>query len=230
MTHASDAAWEHRHPLTAFRAARLLGRLPVLVCDPSHLPEGQILRSRLTRARFGMSTRLHEAASVLELPATPGEYSLGPARATQRRHARKALKLGVTWRLVGDRSDRRQLLADADDFERRHPRRSLRSEEPDNADLLDLDLWIAAFHEDRPILLTAVVQDGEWSMLRYFRIVDDSAAASHARYLMTGVLADELSSRGARFLIDTVSPFRLNPGLHHFSRMVGFRLQRVRIA
>jgi hypothetical protein len=46
---------------------------------------------------------------------------------------------------------------------------------------------------------------------------------------MTGVLAEELAARGARFACDFISPFRLPPGLREFSRMVGFRTHRVQV-
>lgn len=40
---------------------------------------------------------------------------------------------------------------------------------------------------------------------------------------MTGVLAEELISRGVRFLVDNKCPLRMPPGVPHFSRTVGFR-------
>ncbi|MBV9831662.1 MAG: hypothetical protein JOZ82_08680, partial [Marmoricola sp.] len=156
-------------------------------------------------------------------------YDHGHARATQRRHARKALKAGVTWELATDRADKQVFL----DLAIEKARRDLEDEELLNAvnlpDMLGTELWITAHHEGRPILATVAAVDGEWAMIRYFCSFELTRVASSTRYLMTGVLAEELISRGVRFLADNKSPLRLPPGVREFSRMVGFRTGRVKV-
>ncbi len=218
----------HRHPVLASRALALLREVPELWCRLSDSVEARMVRAELQRASGGRSTLLHQATTVLELPTEPGTYNVGHERATQRRKARKARSAGVSWRPVPDAAERQQLLELANAYERNNPRDAYRSESPENADLMAIDLWLLALHEGEPILLSVTAADGEWSILRYFRTLSESNAASDARYLMTEVLAEELAKRDVRYLCDTVSPFRLTPGLRHFSRMVGFRVRRVR--
>ena len=218
----------HRHPVLASRALTLLQQVPELWCQLSDSVEGRMVRAELQRASGGRSTALHQATTVLELPTEPGTYNLGHERATQRRKARKARAAGVTWRPVTDPAERQTLLQRADDYERNNPRSAYRKENPENADLMAIGLWLAAFHEGEPILLSVTAVDGEWAILRYFRSLAETDAASNARYLMTEVLAEELGRAGVRYLCDPVSPFRLTPGLRHFARMVGFRVRRVR--
>lgn len=221
MRHDEPGIWLHRHPREALRAWRLLANIDVLTCWVSDSREGLMIQRVLRPASVVRSTRLDQATSVLLLPATPGSYNLGSARATQRRKARTATKLGVTWRLITNPAERTSLLAYANAFHKK---------DLDNADLFEVDLWIAAFVDNVPVTLTVIPADGEWSTLRYFRSLADNEAASAARYLMTEVVAEELGRRGVRYLTDTVSPFRLSSGLRHFSRMVGFRTYRVRYA
>ncbi|MCW2866239.1 MAG: hypothetical protein JWR20_427 [Marmoricola sp.] len=229
MLHARPRPWEHRHPVIAARAARLLRHIPVATFDASGSAEGEIIRTRLDRSSAGMTTRLHEAATVLQLPTTPGQYDQGRDRATQRRQARKALRAGVTWREVEDEVEKRHLLDLAREAERSHPDAEYRAQAPDLEELLLVDLWLVAELDGRPLLLSVTPVDGEWAMLLYFRILESGDVASHTRYLMTGVLAEQLVARGVRYLCDSRTPFRLNAGLRHFSRMVGFRTHRVRV-
>ena len=218
----------HRHPVLASRALTLLRQVPELWCRLSDSVEGRMVRAELQRSAGGRSTVLHQATTVLELPTEPGTYNVGHERATQRRKARKARAAGVSWRPVTDAAERQRLLERADDYERHNPRPAYRKDDPENADLMAIRLWLVAYHQGEPILLSVTAMDGEWSILRYFRTLSDSDAASNARYLMTEVLAEELGRLGVRYLCDTVSPFRVTPGLRHFARMVGFRVRRVR--
>ena len=229
MLHARPRPWEHRHPLIAARAARLLRHIPVATVDPTGSDEGEIIRTRLDRSSAGMTTRIHEAATVLQLPTTPGQYDQGRDRATQRRQARKAVRAGVTWRRVEDEREKRVLLDLAREAERTHPDAEYRADAPELEELMLVDLWLVAELDGRPLLLSVTPIDGEWAMLLYFRILEGGDVASHTRYLMTGVLAEELVARGVRYLCDSRTPFRLNAGLRHFSRMVGFRTHRVRV-
>ena len=227
--HARPHPWEHRHPLIAARAARLLRDIPVASFTPSETVEGRIIRARLDRSLGGLTTRLHEAATVLRLPDTPGTYDQGRDRATQRRQARKAVRAGVTWRVVTDRAEMRRLLELARTAEQEHPDAEYRAEAPELEELLLVDLWLVAELEGRPVLLSVTPVEGEWAVLLYFRILESGEVSSHTRYLMTGVLAEQLIARGVRYLCDSRTPFRLNAGLRHFSRMVGFRNHRVRV-
>jgi hypothetical protein len=227
--HAQAKAWEHRHPLAAVRAWLLLRFIALEHYAPSTTLEGQIIRGYLRRSHAGVTTPLHQAATVLELPEEPGRYNQGRDRATQRRQARKAAKLGVTWNVVDDAEEKARLLDIAVSYERAHPQSEYRETAPDLRGLLDIELWLVAHHDGRPLLLSVTAVDGEWALLRYFRTLQSGEVSSAARYLMTGVLAEELVSRGVRYLSDTRTPFRLNSGLRQFSRMVGFRTRRVRV-
>ena len=225
------AVWDFglkRHPRDLVRAVRLLPHLPRHAYHPSGSPVSKVLVGALDRRALGRRTPVHEVTNVLELPSEPGTFSLGRPRATLRRKVRAAQKLGVTWRRVEDH-ERRHLVELAEAFERANPRTLYRNEEPDTGDLLIFDHWLLAEVGDRPVLLSITAVDGEWSVLRYFRTLEDSDEASTARYMMTEALAETLAERGVTKLCDQVSPFRLPSGLLHFARMVGFRLMRVRV-
>lgn len=228
----SGIVWEfglRKDPRALLRALRLLRHLPRETYTPGRGVEADMVRTALTRRVAGRSTPVHETAHALAMPETPGTYNVGRARATQRRKARAATKLGVTWRLVSDPAERQALQAAATAWEQVNPRPLYRNDRPDTEDLQSVDLWIAAYVGDRPVMLSVTPVDGEWSLLRYFRTLEDTEAASNARYLLTEAVADTLAARGVRYLCDAVSPFRLPRGLLHFSRMVGFRLIRVRV-
>ncbi|KQT94064.1 hypothetical protein ASG49_03855 [Marmoricola sp. Leaf446] len=227
--HAGERPWEHRRPRVAWQADQLLKHLPASVYRPSGSFESEVIAAPLRRSRIGLSSRLQQAVTMLELPEAPRRYDEGRERATQRRKARQAERLGVTWRVVDDPAEKQRLLDAALDYERNHPQEQYRSEAPEHGELLDIDLWLVAEHEGAPLLLSVTPVDGAWSLLRYFRTLQEGPAASAARYLMTGVLAEELIRRGVRHLCDTRTPFRLPAGLQHFSRMVGFRVRRVKV-
>lgn len=212
----------------ARRVLELLRRLPRLPASPSSTIEGQAVRDGLSRTPRLIRTPAHEATSVLVLPEDPAEYSLGAARQTVRRKTRVAERLGVGWRFVTDPDERAALLERADAYERINPDPRYRDASPQNTDLMAIGLWmVATSPTNQPLVLVVIPVDGPWAMLRYFRRLDDTEASSAARYLMTKVLAEELSRRGVRYLADTVSPIRLPNGLRHFQRMVGYRVVRV---
>lgn len=222
--------WDFRlrqHPADLLAAVKLLRGIPRVSCAPSDTSEGRLIRGALQRQTAGIATAIHQATNTLVLPDEPGRYDQGHERATQRRKARQAARVGVTWRAVQGEDERVLLQKLATEWEQANPRELYRNAEPDTVDLLEVDLWLAAFVDERPVLLSVTAVDGQWSVLRYFRTLEDTDASSTARYLMTGALAETLVSRGVRYLCDPVSPFRLPRGLLHFSRMVGFRIIRV---
>ena len=227
--HAHPQPWEHRHPMVALRAAALLRKLPIQTYRPSDAPDGRLIAHYLDKSSFGVRTPLHEAVTALALPEIPGTYDHGHERATQRRHARKALKAGVTWSHVGDVAARVRFVELAEAKAREDLQGAFRPEVVDFPAMLETEHWIAAWHDEQPLLLAVTAVDGEYAMLRYFCRYGTSQVASSTRYLMTGVLAEELAARGVRFLCDNKSPLRVPPGVRHFSRMVGFRTHRVRV-
>ena len=227
-TYARPSLWFPRHPLVTWRMLLLLLRLPVVKHRPAARGHERALVARaLPRGRFARLTVIQQARHVLTLPTDGTPYNEGRARATQRRKARSALKLGVTSRVITDRAERISLLEKSADFERVDPNETYRETDPDNRELLDVDLWMAAFHEDEPVMLVIIPVDGDFAALSYFRTLTHTDASSAARYLMTERLAEELVSRDVRYLCDHVNPLRLRPGLFHFAQMVGFRVVRV---
>ena len=207
----------------------MIRKLQRTVYRPSASRDGQLIAEYLDKSTFGIRTPLHQAVSCLELPEEQGTYDQGHDRATQRRHARKALKAGVTWSLVTEAAERDFFLELADKKAREHLHDAFLPEVVNFPAMLETELWIAAWQGEQPLLLTVAAVDGEWALLRYFVSYGDSRVASSTRYLMTGVLAEELISRGVRYLCDNKSPLRVPAGVRHFSRMVGFRFRRVRV-
>lgn len=177
---------------------------------------------------YALSRRAMSGISaVLRTPETPGTYLDGHARATVRRKLRAAARAGVTVRPVPG-ADRVAMLRLADRYERENERVAYRVEHPDNADLLDYDMWFAAYDGDSaPLMLSVIPTAGQWGTLRYFRTLAPGSSASDSRYLMAAVVAEALQDRGVRYLVDTARPHWLPNGLRHFQRMIGFRLVRI---
>jgi hypothetical protein len=183
----------------------------------------------LSRA-FPVRTPLHEVTAVLRLPERTAVYADLPGRQTLRRKIREAQRLGVTWRPVKSAEERRELLRIGDERQRTHPNASYRRSELHNEELLQIDLWLVAENrEGRPLLLCACPVSGAWCLLRHFYALGDDRDASASRYLMTQVLVDEAVARGARYLVDSGSPFNQSPGLRHFQKMLGFTVARVQV-
>lgn len=214
------------HPVLSFQTIRAIRRLPVLQPRIAASSGPSIVSRLLNDQPRGRMLTLG-AAAVLVTPDTPGTYLDGAGRATVRRKVRAAKKNDVSVRRVEDH-EREGLLDLANAHEQNNERAVYRVEQPSNDDLLEYDLWLAAFQGDRPIMVSVTPYAGEWAVLRYFRTLEPSPAASDARYLMTDALAEELARRGVRYLVDTARPHWLPNGLRHFQRMVGFRLMRVR--
>jgi hypothetical protein len=227
---AGQPSWRYalRHPRATLRAAADTRRLPVHQAEFAPGSVGRAIHLTLTRpGPFHISVGTTGVA-VLDVPADPTEYSEGSSKQTLRRKARKAVRSGVLCRPVDDPAERRALLDLADAAERAHADEQYRVERPDNDDLLDHDLWLAAFTADgTPLMLSVTPTDGEWGHLRYFRTLGSGPEHSDSRYLMTQVLVATLSERGVRKLVDGIHPADLPNGLRHFQRMVGFRLARV---
>jgi hypothetical protein len=225
---AGSFAYLLGHPVATIATVIAIGRLPIRQAVLPRTLSGRTIHSTLTRpgplrTPFGVT-----GVAVLDVPADAAEYSLGAERQTLRRKVRAATKSGVTWRPVDDQAERRALLALANKAETEHADEEYRNAAPDNSDLLDHDLWLAAFAADgRPLLLSVTPTAGEWGQLRYFRTLGSGHEYSDCRYLMTQALVETLSGRGVRHLMEGTHPAELPNGLRHFQRMVGFRLARV---
>lgn len=219
-----------RHFSRSVDAFIALRRVPCYKIVPSARPEGAAIRARILRhSALARITGLTTA--VLTLPRDPSQYLAGAPKRTLRKKMHKARRLGLSWAQVNDPQRRRSLLKLANECERNHPDVAYRIANPDNHDLLRHPLWLTAFSADgRPLLLCVVIIDHQLAMLCYFRTLGSGPEQSTARYFMTEVLAEQLIRRGVRYLFDDTSPFRLNNGLRHFQRMVGFRIARVHIA
>jgi hypothetical protein len=217
-----------RHPVISVHAFNHLLRLPRLTAELSDAVGGRAIWNGLVRERPVIRTPVHSAVTVLTLPSSPEEYSLGRSKQTLRRKARDAEKRGVRWALVTDPAEKLRLADLADERDRTHPREEYRTAGDANRALTVHPLWLAAYgDDDRPILVSITPTDGQWAILQYFRILEDSPEASSARYLLTKVLAEHLIVRGVRYLADNASPMGINNGLRHYQRMLGFRIVRV---
>jgi hypothetical protein len=224
----SSWAFVARHPLAT--AARLvaIARLPKRSAVLGDSRGGRTLHRTLSRPGPLRTPFGSTGVAVLDVPVDGAEYSLGASKQTLRRKVRAAQKAGVTCRPVTDAAERTALLELANRCEQQHADEEYRVEAPDNSDLLDHDLWLAAFAADgRPLLLSVTPTDGEWGQLRYFRTLGSGPEYSDTRYLMTQVLVEELARLGVRNLVEGTHPMELPNGLRHFQRMVGFRLTRV---
>ncbi|WP_432496193.1 hypothetical protein [Kineococcus gypseus] len=219
-----------RHPLQVLPTAVAIARLPRLGVRTDASPGGLTLRAALTQRYLGLVPVGAAGLAVLEVPATPGAYRDGASRQTLRRKVRAAERRGTTWRLVHDPAERRELLVRAEAAERAHRDARYRSEDPDNSEVLEHDLWLVAEVAGEPVLLSVTPTAGEWGSLRYFRTLGSGPAQSDARYYALAHLVDELARRGVRHLLDATPPLKLTNGLRHFQRMVGFRYARVHLA
>lgn len=209
--------------LQMLRDIRALPKADATLPDTTEAAAVKALMMRHANSRRATSG----VSAVLTLPTVPGTYLDGSSRATVRRKSRAATKRGVSVRPVPT-ADRRKLLELADQHELTNERGEYRVDAPDNADLLQYDLWLAAYDaEGEPIALSVTPVAGRWSALRYFRTLRNDPAASEARYLLMGAVAEELGARQVQYLVDTARPHWLPNGVRHYQRMVGFRLIRV---
>lgn len=227
---ASSSRWRYvaGHPRDCVRAVRAVRRLAVVGTGrlPGH--EGRMVADAVRAPAFLGVPIGRLGMAVLDVPTDAASYLLGPSRATVRRKVRAAAKDGTAFRPVRDPAERRALRLLADGFEQAHRDDRYRVEDPDNADLEDVDLWLVGESpEGVPLLLVVVPVAGSTAVLRYFRTLGAGPAHSNARYLGTAELVEELARRGVRHLVDPMPPGELTNGLRHFQRMVGFRYRRV---
>jgi hypothetical protein len=219
-----------RHFSKSISAFIALRRVPCHKIVPSVRPEGAAIRALVQRHSV-LARMTGLITAVLTLPCEPTQYLVGPSKKRLRKKVHKAHQLGLSWSRIDDPQERRNLLNLANECERTHPDVAYRVANPDNRDLLEYRLWLAAFSaEGRPLLLCVVIIDDELALLRYFRTLGSSLEHSTARYFMTEVMAEHLVRLGVRYVFDDTNPFTLNNGLRHFQRMVGFRIARVHIA
>lgn len=225
---ADVSLWRYSlvRPITVLRSYRDIAALPALDADLPSTAEAEAVRAQLLEHATSRRVMLGVSA-VLETPTTPGTYVDGAARQTLRRKIRAAEKQGVTVRIVPV-EERAGLLSLANLHEQANEREEYRNPSPENDDLLEYELWIAAYDAyDQPIMLSVTPCAGEWAVLRYFRTLIGGQASSDARYLMARELAEALAARGVRRLVDSARPHWLPNGLRHFQRMIGFRLVRI---
>lgn len=220
-----------RHPFQALRALRATRRLPVIpATKQSDTPWGREVRRVLDlKGPLGLPARWWGYA-VLPVLEDAADFLQSPEAKRLRRNLRLADEAGISVRLVaaGERAD---LLAQANRRERLHPDESYRVLEPDNADLLDHELWIVAEDNDlRPLLLGVAAIDGEFAILRYFRTLGDGEDYSLGRYCAHHGLVVELAERGVRWLLDSNPPAAQTNGVRLYQRIVGFRYKRIRRA
>lgn len=219
-----------RRPVDLWRAIRAVRDLPQVSVSPSDTPGGRAVRRALeVRIVLGLRGRWLGTAA-LGIPADPAEYVVGRRAQTLRRKIRAAERAGVVVEPVTDPAERGLLLALADKHEQEHPDPTYRVLEPDNADLLEHDLWLVARDgEGTPLMLSVTPVDGELATLRYFRTLGWGPAQSDARYLATAVLVQHLAPLGVRWLLDTESISAQTSGLRHFQKLVGFEYVRFRL-
>lgn len=222
-------AWIARHPARLVGAVRSLRALTVLEAAPGATPDGRVLATGLARRSPVGRLLVGGATSVIRIPDRPDVYSAGHSRRTLRKQRNEAVREGVHWMRVDDPARRRELLELANEGERTHPDARDRTARPDNQDLLPLaGWWLALSAAEEPLLLAVAAIDGEWAMLRYFRVLHREHDASKARFLMMQVLVQELAALGVQVLATDMSPVRMPGGLRDFQHRVGFELVRIR--
>jgi hypothetical protein len=217
-----------RHPLASLIALVATVRLTSRTARLSAGVGGVAIHRALSRPALFTAPLGLTGVSVLTVPQDPQVYTRGPRKQTLRRRLRAAQRRGITFRPIDDPAERRALLLLADRAERSHPDPRYRIDRPDNEDLLDHDLWLAAFSaQGDPLLLAVTPTDGQWALLRYFRTLGRGPEHSDSRYLMSVALVRALAGRGIRHLVDEWHPGEIPEGLREFQRMVGFRIMRV---
>jgi hypothetical protein len=225
----SKLAFILRHPRTSYQAGRAVLQLPELTASPSADLPGRAIRQALV-PRTRVLRWWKPAFAVLPLPDCVSKVGTGARNQTLRRKVRNAEKQGVWCATVEDPAERHRLASLAAEFEQVHPDVRYRNARPDNSDLPDYPLWIAAYSADqRPLLLAVAAVDGQWAMLRYFRIIGSGQEQSDARYLAHLTLAQQLTAMEVRYLFDPGRASWIPQGIVHYQRMVGFRPYRIAV-
>lgn len=217
-----------RHLRETAAMVRAVRRLPTLTVAPRGTAGGRAVRTALNRPGTLGSPGRWQGSAVLRLPEDPTVHLDGSHRATLRRKIRKAEAQGVSCAPVPV-ADRPSLVARAEEAETRHPQSTYAMARPDNSDLLDHDLWLAAYVDDEPIALTVAPVDGRWASLRYLRTLGWDQVHSDARYLLTHCLGVALAERGVHYLLDDQPPAHQTAGIRHFQQMLGYEYVRVRL-
>lgn len=219
-----------RNPSISLKA--ILGHifLPRLSAKLSSASSGQEIKNALGRRFiFGLFSLGFLGACVLPIPKNAAEYSEGSSKQTLRRKVRAARKAGVTWRSVTDPSEQRKLIDTLHDFISSKTR--IRLEGNDWSDLVGKHLWTVGLGPDgTPLLIAVTPYDGEWASLHLFVTLGETPMHSDARYYLTQIVVERLSSLGVRYLVNTDSADNLPAGLWHFQKMLGFSVARVRVS
>jgi hypothetical protein len=219
------------HPWLTARAARCVARLPCLEARIGDTPEGRIIARALdTVCLMKVFTLSRLGACILSIPERPSDYSAGASKQTLRRKVRAAEKAGISCRHIDCEIEQRRLVAMLDRAIARKSNPLYREQGSDHSYLIGSGIWTVAFAPDgEPLVIAVTPRDGRWALLRAFVSLGESQERSDARYLLTKVVAERLSSEGVRHLFDTRGPSQLPNGLRHFQRMLGFRIARVRL-
>lgn len=219
------------HPWLTMLAIHCIIRLPRLNARLRDNPEGKLIAEALNRICLTKIFKLADVgASVLNIPVTPQDYSLGSSKQTLRRKARAAERLGITCRYITDESEHIKLVAMLDSAISLKSNPLYRERGSDHSYLVGSGLWTVAFaHNGEPLVIAVTPRDGEWALLQAFVSLGETQERSDARYLLTKVLVERLAGEGVRHLVDTRGPSQLPNGLRHFQRMLGFRISRIRI-
>ena len=214
-------------PLESVRAVIDLIGLPVITAETStHTVEGALIDRALAQ-RHTMRRFLPHAA-VLSLPSDPARYTDGGSKRTLRQMVRKAQRHGMTWREIDDPAERLALIREADEWERTSPDLQYRNETACNEECVGYRRWLGVYSQDgRLLLLSVILVEGEWALLRYFRTIGRGAEQSLARHYLMPVIVERLVRDGVRHLFDETSPAKLPNGLRLYQRLVGFRVTRI---
>jgi hypothetical protein len=216
------------HPRAVYRALVGLSRLPVVPVRTGREGDGLAIRAALHRPLKLFVLR--GVTAVLEIPPTPADYLAGRPKHGLRQNIKAGEKLGMTSRTVDDREERLALLRYANQYERINPVAEFRNVTPNNDDMLSMGLWTVTEASDgTPLLLAVAAVDESVAVLRYYRTLSDSEAASAARFFTMPFLVDRLRDLGVTHLAETARPQWLPNGLRQFQRKVGFRLVRLRL-
>lgn len=227
-----------RHPwatllaaLAVLRLPRFAVRVPTEGSEQAGSADRAAVDALLRTPGFAGIPARATGMAVLEVPADGASYTEGPRRQTLRRKVRSAERRGLVCRPVTSPDERRRLVALTHAAEREHPDGDYRRADPDNTDLLDHDLWLLVEDADQqPVLVAVAPVAGDVAVLRYFRTLAWGPGPSDARWLATRRLVEEVSARGARWLVDPQHPGEQRNGVREFQRMVGYRFARLTTA
>jgi hypothetical protein len=221
-----------RHPLQLVRAWRAISELPVVDAQLSASPEGRAVRRGLRRTSATVRALIRGTTAVLLIPEDGASYFVGSneSKRTLRTKMRRAERRGFTVSTPTSPAERSELLRLSEAYEQNHPDPIYRNHTPRLDRHRDISTWLVARDAaGKPLLVSVIPVDGEWSVLAYFKTLENSDDARLARHWLSGVLVQHLADMGVRYLADESSPVGLPSGLRSFQRRLGYRLVRVRI-